>query len=178
MSKQILVVYKSVTGFTKQYAQWIGESLDCETAELKDVTASKMAAYDLVIFGGRFHAGFVDGLKKAKALVGDVRKLIVFATGASPSTMEDMVKEAWGNNFTPEELAEIPHFYMQGGLRYEKMPLGDKLMMKAFGAMVKGKKDKTAYEEAMSKVIGKSYDLSSKAYTKPLIDYVKSIGSQ
>lgn len=175
MNKRILVVYKSVTGFTKQYAQWIGESLGCETTELKDVTAQRLAEYDLVIFGGRFHAGFVDGLKKAKKLVDDARKLIVFATGASPSTMEDMVKEAWKNNFTPEELERIPHFYMQSGLRYEKMPLGDKLMMKAFGAMVKGKENKTEYEKVMSQALGKSYDFSSREYIKPLIEYVRSI---
>lgn len=34
---------------------------------------------------------------------------------------------------------------MQSGLRYEKMPLGDKLMMKAFAAMVTRKKDKSEY---------------------------------
>lgn len=175
MNKEILVIYKSVTGFTKQYAQWIGESLDCEVVDLRNVTASKIAEYDVVVFGGRFHAGFVDGLKKAKKLVGARGKLIVFATGASPSAMEDMVREAWKNNFTPEEMAQIPHFYMQSGLRYEAMPLGDKLMMKAFGALVKGKKDKTEYEEAMSLAIGRSYDLSSREYTKPLIDYVKSV---
>lgn len=28
MNRQILVTYKSVTGFTQQYAQWIAEELD------------------------------------------------------------------------------------------------------------------------------------------------------
>lgn len=35
MNKQILVVYKSVTGFTKQYAEWIAEKLNCSAVELK-----------------------------------------------------------------------------------------------------------------------------------------------
>ena len=39
MNKQILVVYKSVTGFTKQYAEWIAEKLNCSAVELKKVSA-------------------------------------------------------------------------------------------------------------------------------------------
>ena len=63
MNKQILVVYKSVTGFTKQYAEWIAEKLNCSAVELKKVSAETMSEYKTIIFGGRFHAGFVDGLK-------------------------------------------------------------------------------------------------------------------
>ena len=85
-NNQILVTYKSVTGFTKQYAKWIAEELDCTMMEWKDVSAKTMSEYDTVIFGGRFHAGFVDGLKKAKEIFTEstAAKLIVFATGATP----------------------------------------------------------------------------------------------
>lgn len=174
MNKQILVTYKSVTGFTKQYAQWIAKELDCEVMDLKEVSAKTMSEYDTIIFGGRFHAGFVDGLKKAKELFeeSNAHRLIVFATGATPNTAADMIEEAWKNNFTPDELERIPHFYMQSGLRYEKMPFGDKLMMKVFAAMVKRKKEKSEYEKAMEQALCSSYDLSSREYIKPLVSYV------
>lgn len=174
MNKQILVVYKSVTGFTKQYAKWIAEELDCAVMELKEVTAKTMSEYNTVIFGGRFHAGSVDGLKKAKQLFREstATKFVVFATGATPNTAAEMIEEAWRNNFASDELKRIPHFYMQSGLRYDKMPFGDKLMMKVFAAMVKRKKDKSDYEMAMAQALGKSYDLSSKEYIKPLVSYV------
>lgn len=174
MNNQILVVYKSVTGFTKQYADWIAEELDCAALELKDVSAKTMSGYDTVIFGGRFHAGLVDGLKKAKGLFAEstAGELVVFATGASLNNAEDMIAEAWKNNFTPDELERVPHFYMQSGLRYEKMPFGDKLMMKVFAAMVKRRKDKSEYEKAMEKALGNSYDLSSREYIGPLVSYV------
>lgn len=175
MNDRMLVIYKSVTGFTKQYAEWIAEELDCAAMELKDVSAETISGYETVIFGGRFHAGAVDGLKKVKGLfaAGPAAKLVVFATGATLNTAEDMIEEAWRNNFTPDELERIPHFYMQSGLRYEKMPLGDRLMMKVFAAMVKRKKDKTDYEKAMEQALGGSYDLSSREYIKPLISYLK-----
>lgn len=177
MNKKILVIYKSVTGFTKEYARWISEELECEMSDLKEVSAKKMSRYETIIFGGRFHAGMVDGLKKAKELFGEssAGRLIVFATGATPDTETNMIEEAWKNNFTEEELAHIPHFYMQSGLRYEKMPLGDRWMLKAFASMIKHKKEKSEYEKAMEQALGSSYDLSSRAYIRPLISYTYSL---
>lgn len=174
MNKRVLIVYKSVTGFTKQYAQWIAEELGCEAVELKKVTANTLSGYQIIIFGGRFHAGFVDGLKQGKKLFAEsgAERLVVFGTGATPGTQTNMIEEAWKNNFTPEELAQIPHFYMESGLRYDNMPLGDKLMLKVFAAMVKGKKEKTEYEKAMAKALGTSYDHSSKENVSPLLAYV------
>lgn len=174
MNKDILIVYKSVTGFTRQYAQWISEDLGCEAMELKKTSAKTMADYSTIIYGGRFHAGFVDGLKQCKKLFEEskAKRLIVFGTGATPATETDMIDEAWKNNFTPEELTRIPHFYMESGLRYDNMPLGDKLMLKTFAAMIKGKKEKSEYEEAMGKALGTSYDHSSKENISPLLAYI------
>ncbi len=174
MNKQILVIYKSVTSFTKQYAKWIAEELDCGVMDLKEVSAKTMSEYNTVVFGGRLHAGSVDGLKKAKKLFGEstATRFVVFATGATPNTAAEMIEAEWKNNFAPDEMKRIPRFYMQSGLRYDKMPFGDKLMMKVFAAMVKRKKDKGDYETAMAQALGNSYDLSSKEYIEPLVSYV------
>ena len=55
-------------------------------APLADLSKDDMAAYGTVIFGGRFHAGSVDGLKQAKALAAacQVPRFLVFATGPPP----------------------------------------------------------------------------------------------
>lgn len=175
MNKEILIIYKSVTGFTAQYARYLAQELDCAAVDLKTASAMALCGYKTIIFGGRFHAGLVDGLKEAKTLFGksDAARLIVFATGATPATEREMIEAAWKNNFTQEELAATPHFYLPGGLRYEKMPLGDRLMMRAFSAMVKRKKDKSEYELAMAQAVGASYDISSREYIKPVVDCVR-----
>lgn len=175
MNHQILVTYKSVTGFTKQYAKMIAKELDCQVLDFKEVSREIMSGYDTIIFGGRFHAGFVDGLKKAKELFKESKatKFIVFATGATPNTAKDVIEEAWKNNFTADEAEHIPHFYMQSGLRYEKMSLGDRLMMKVFAFMVKHKKDKSQSEREMEKALAGSFDISSKEYITPLISYIR-----
>lgn len=171
MNKGILIVYKSVTGFTKQYVQWISEELGCEAVELKRTSAKTMARYHTILFGGRFHAGSVDGLKRAKELFEEsgAKRLVVFATGATSGTETEMIRTAWENNFTPEELHRIPHFYMESGLRYDNMPLGDKLMLKVFAAMVRGKKEKSEYEKAMANALGSDFDHSSRENIRPLV---------
>lgn len=174
MNRSIIVIYKSVTGFTEKYAKWIAEKLECNAVTLSEISEKDISSYDTVIFGGRLHAGFVDGLKKVKKLLqkNTSSELIVFATGATPNTAEKIIAETWKNNFSSDELSRIPHYYMQSGLRYEQMPLGDKLMMKAFGAIMKKKKDKADYEKEMEKILGKSSDFSSKQYIEPLVSYV------
>lgn len=174
MNRRTIVIYKSITGFTEKYAKWIAEKLECNAVTLSEISARDISSYDVVIFGGRFHVGFVDGLKKIKKLLQEntSSELIVFATGATPNTAEKIIAETWKNNFSSDELSRIPHYYMQSGLRYEQMPLGDKLMMKAFGAIMKKKKDKADYEKEMEKILGKSSDFSSKQYIEPLVSYV------
>lgn len=171
--KKVIVVYKSITGFTREYAEMICRELDCAMIDLKSVTDEKLSDFDTIIFGGRLLAGTVDGLKNAKELFqrSKASRFIVYATGAAPNDARDMIEEMWGSNLTPGELGEIPHFYMQGGLRYEKMPFGDKMLMKAFSSMMKRKKDKSEFEKQIAASC--SYDISAREYIMPLVSVLK-----
>lgn len=183
MREKILVVYKSVTGFTREYAEMVIHSLsgkcDCTLLDIKNATAEKMSEYSTVIFGGRLHAGTVDGLKKAKQLFGESKasQFIVFATGAMPNSEESTIAEMWENNLSLEELSDIPHFYMQGGLRYERMPFPDKMMMKAFSGVMKmklkKKKDKNESERQFEQMIAGSYDISDEKFIRPLVEFLR-----
>jgi flavodoxin len=51
-----LVVYKSKTGYTKKYAEWIAEELSADILEVSKVNINILASYDTVIFGGSLHA--------------------------------------------------------------------------------------------------------------------------
>lgn len=181
MNNKILVCYKSVTGFTKKYAEMIVQELDCELMDFKQVTDKILSQYDTVVFGGRCYAGAIDGLKKIKGLIAkcDVKNFVVFAVGATPNIAEETIQETWRRNLTQDELRSIPHFYMQGGLRYETMPLHEKLMMKAFAAVMKGqikrKKDKTEEDKEFIRTISSSYDISEKEYIEPLVSFIKSL---
>lgn len=172
----IILIYKSSTGFTKKYAEMIAEEVECTLTDYKEVTAEMLSEYNTVIFGSRAHAGMIDGYKRVKKLLQkmEARKFILFVTGATPNEAKDTIEEFWKQNLTVDELSEIPHFYMQSGLCYEKMSLGDKLMMKAAAAMIKNKKDKSPSDEEFEKAIAGSYDISSRAYIEPLVSFLKN----
>lgn len=179
MNSSILVCYKSVTGFTKRYAEMIAEEMDCAILDFKNVTVETVSQYDTIVFGGRCYAGAIDGLKKAKELIakGNIKNFVIFAVGATPVTAEETIQDAWKNNLTSDELLSIPHFYMQGGLRYEKMPLHEKIMMKTFASVmkrkIKNKKDKTEEDMEYERIISSSYDISSIAFIEPLVRFLK-----
>ena len=95
--------------------------------------------------------------------------MAVFAVGASPIDSPDIPKAMEAN--IPEEMRKFcPGFYMSGGLCYEKMKGFDKFLMSMFRKMV----SKQEGTEEMSRMIANSYDISSKDYIKPLVDYIKS----
>ena len=169
-----LVVYKSKTGFSKKYAEMIAREIQCEVINFKDIDIEKISAYEQIIFGGGLYAGGVNGLKKVKELYkkSTAKELIVFATGATPNEAAKELDEMWRNNFTQEELDQIPHFYMQAGLNYENMSLPDRTLMKMFASML-GKKEKSEFEEGMSAAIKSSYDISDKKFIEPLMEYLR-----
>lgn len=170
-----IVIYKSKTGFTKSYAEWIAEELKCDIANYKNFSQSYIAEYDFVIYGSRIHAGKVDGLKKIKCLFRDNErsKLVIFATGATPSATKNVIDTIWEANFSENELKTIPHFYMQGGLNYEKMGIGDRLIMKTLAKMLSRKNNKSSEEAGCEQAIGSSYDISSREYIVPLVQFVQ-----
>lgn len=169
-----IIVYQSKTGFTKKYAEWIQEATKFDIINCEDITGDSFSTCDLVVYGSRIHAGKLDGFKKIKKLLPNNVKVVVFATGGTPATEEHTINLMWESSFTKDELRTIPHFYMQSGLNYEMMPLGDKLIMKALAKMLGNKKNKSASESGCEQAIGHSYNAMEKEYISPLIKYLET----
>lgn len=176
MNNNILIAYKSATGFTREYAEAAAASLGCPCAELSGVSPRQVPAGGILVFGARLHAGKLDGLKRALSLYrsSQARRLVVFATGASPAGFEDVEREMWENNLGPELLGSVPHFYLPAGLRYESMGLGDRMMMRALQSFMRRKKDKTEYELQLQRMISASYDISSPEYLEPMLALLRA----
>ena len=162
-----LVVYKSKTGFAKRYAEIIATALDAQLMPLKDVKPIIMSRYKTVVFGGGLYAASINGLKKAKKMYSEsnATRFAVFACGATPNVAASTIESMWKKNFTPTELAAVPHFYMQAGLAYEDMSPVDRAVMK----MVAKLKGKPGVENPLLS----SHDISSEEYIKPLVDALK-----
>lgn len=163
------IIYVSQTGFTKQYAEWISEETGGECIAFAEAKAKDFSEYDAIVFGSWCHAGLIKNLKwfKERLPQWKEKKTVVFAVGANPAENPEVPK-MFPMNFTEEELAQVSVFYCPGGLRYENMKFGSKLLMKMFAKMMAGKKDKTEEEKEMAEMIGKSYDISDRAFAIPV----------
>lgn len=147
---RILVSYKSGTGFTKQYAEWIGEALSCEVCDFKNVNAAKAAEYDLVIHGGWIMGGMINGLNEIRNM--NPQKLVTFGVGfTEDSEYENTLKET-------NHLGNIPFYYMAGGFHPKKMGFFKRKMV-----------------EMVTKQKVTETDLSDKKYIEPLLEYVRSL---
>lgn len=162
-----LILYRSKTGFTERYAKWLKEEISCDLLPYDKRDTADFGPYDAVVFGGWFHAGTIAGFKWFKEQLPRLngKTVAVFATGATPADSPE-AREA----IARKPSGDLPFFYLQGGLNYEKMGTGDKLLMSMFRKMVKKEKGE---DSEMYQMLCQSYDISSKEQLSPLVSLLR-----
>ncbi len=177
MNNNILLLYKSHTGFTKKYAELIASTVNCTLSDSKIASVKQLSDYDIILFGSRAYAGTIDGYKTIQKLFekSTASTLILFVTGATPATAKETIQAFWNQNLSAKEQETIPHFYLPGGLCYEKMSTKDRWMMKIAATMIKKKKNKTASDREFEQAIASSYDLSDPIYITELVSFLQEL---
>lgn len=160
---ETIVVYKSNTGFTKQYAEWIAEDLKCKAVQLKDVNEQMLKEYDRVVFGGYIMGNMIMGLNKIEQM--NPSNLCVFSVGSTSGykELEDIIKET-------NHIGEKPFYYFEGGFRFNQLKLPVRMMLKMLKKSAAKKENKTRQEEEMAAKIGTNFDHSNREFIKKMID--------
>jgi menaquinone-dependent protoporphyrinogen IX oxidase len=174
--KKTIVVYSSISGFTKKYAQWIGEQLNAEVITLKKFNAASAQSAEIVIYGGNLHAVGINGFKKFKKMTKNItnKTFAVFACGASPArkeTLEHVVR----HNFSEQDIVKFPFFYMRGGFDFGKLDFFNKLLMSLMKWKLSGKKNRTPDEAGMLSAFDQPVDYSNVESIKDLVMYCRKI---
>jgi menaquinone-dependent protoporphyrinogen IX oxidase len=175
-----IVIYKSKTGYTKKYAEWLAKDLSADIFEASKVNLDNLRAYDTVVFGGSLHAIGISGIKVIKDNFAQLRdkKIIVFATGAS-LPKEKVITEVTNRNFTPEQQKNIRFFYLRGGFDYSRLPFFDKVLMLLLKKSIMNKKKKgkelSSDEAGMLAIYDQPVDYTREENIAEIIDYVRSI---
>jgi menaquinone-dependent protoporphyrinogen IX oxidase len=174
MSRTV-VVYRSISGFTKKYSEWIAEELKADLFEAKEIKIEKLREYDLIIFGGSLHAVGINGIKLIKKNISQLanKKIVVFAVGASPPK-EGITNEIRKNNFPDEEQKNIQLYYLRGGFKFSKLDFTNKVIMTLFRVRLTIKKNKTPDEKGMLAAYSRPIDCTRKENVKEIIEYAKS----
>ncbi len=171
---KIYIICNSKTCFTQKYADWIAEETGGIVVPYKELSKTTISAEDTAIFGSRLHAGRIERLNKIKSRFRN-RRLIVFAVGGAPNDAASAIDKVWSANFTEDECASIPHFYMQGGINYEKMGFLDRMMMKTAAKIMSKQKHQNPEDAGFAEAIQSSYDISSREYIEPLVAHIKNL---
>lgn len=124
-----IIAYRSKTGYTKKYAEWLSEELHCDC--IKNPSLSELLPYDTIIYGGGLYIGKINGIGLITKNFNQLKnkQLIVFAVGMGPGRDEEL-KTLWKNNLPVKEMSDaIQTFYLRGGFDYQKLSLINKFLM-------------------------------------------------
>lgn len=168
-----VVVYHSQTGFTRRYAEWIADAAGGDCFALKEARKRDLSGYDAIVYGGWACAGKISkiGWFEEQIPAWNGKRLAAFCVGPSPADNPEVQVFL---DKTEQDLAaaNVQVFYCPGGGNYEAMSLRYRLMMKAFLAGLRAKKDRTPQEEVMAAMLGSSYDISDRRYIEPLLAFL------
>lgn len=175
--KKIAVVYRSKSGFTEKYANWISEALGGDLLKGKETKIEDILNYDVIIYGGGLYAVGINGLKLITQNFEKLKdkKLIVFGVGASPVRPE-IYEEVKNKNLTKEQQDKIAFFLLRGGYDYNKLSsFVDKILMQCMKLHLKRKKELNADERGLLNSFTHPVDFTNEKYIEPIINEVKKM---
>jgi len=166
-----VVVYKSLTGFTKKYAEWIAQELKADLLVTKEIKL--LLKYDVIIYGGSLHAVGISGINLIKNNLKKLKdkNLVIFTTGASP-VKQSTITDVKNNNFSEEEQKQIKFYLFRGGFDFNKLSFKYKIIMTLFKWKIQLTKNKTPEEKGMLAAYLKPVDFTNKEKIKELLEYV------
>ena len=173
-NSEIAVVYRSKSGYTKKYAEWLAEALSCDRIEATDICANDLLSYRTIIYGGGLYMSGIQGLKRFLKMMDKVAdiNLIVFAVGATP-VRQATTDELFALNFTPEQQKKIAFFYLRGGFEYARLTRIDKVLMTLLKVKLKNTKNPSPDDKGLLAAYEHPMDFTRKDKIAPIVAYVR-----
>ena len=155
------IVYKSNTGYTKQYAKMLGDSLKVPVYDLKEAK-SKLKKNDEIVFLGWVCATKIQGLNK----INRYNVKCIGAVGAYP------VEKNYIEDLKQTNKVNVELFYLRGGLNFNKLTGFKKKVLQFVGNMME--KENKAENQEMIKLFKDGGNYVSDENLKPMLKYINS----
>ena len=171
-----VVIYKSKHGSTKQYAEWIGEELDCPVIAEKDFSKKDFDKYDNVIFGGCVQAGGIMGFDLIKKNMRrlEEKKIVTFAVGLNVMQKETRM-QLREINFDKKRVERMTCFYCPGAYKPEEIKGIDVGIMKMMISMLesKGALEMTEEDKKLLDAVKNGANYVDRKYIEPIVNEFK-----
>ena len=168
----VVVIYKSKYGTTKQYAELIAQALEAPIFEASKVKPSRLLSYDVVVYGGCLYAGRIGGIELVAK--NPCKLLVVFTVGiANPDITDYSV--ILKKNFAPDLLSTTKVFHLRGGINYKKLGIIHKGMMVMLKKTManKAETELSSDDKAILETSGGKADFTDKNTIEPIVEFVK-----
>ena len=170
-----IVVYKTKYGSTKNYAEWIGEALDCKVAEAKEVTIEELEQYDAIIYGGGLYAEVINGVSLITKNIDRLKnkKIAVYTTGITPLDCRDYYdKLVVEKNFKNGVPACIQLFNFTGKMILDELSAVHRTALKTLKKIMGSKKEPTEMEKLLIELCDADGDFSDRSQVADLVAYI------
>lgn len=171
------VLYRSISGYTRTYAQWIAEELGAELYDCRKVPRRTLSGYDPVIFCGSLHLGGINGIDTIKRSFADLegKRLIILVIGGS-AARAGLGEEILTANFSEDQRMRMRLFYLRGGFDFGKLDTINKLLMlvRLWRLKKKPREDLTPDEKDLLAASVRPAYAMDKDNIRPLVEYARS----
>ena len=171
---KIAVVYRSKSGFTQKYAQWIAQAVGADLLPAKGVRLNDLMAYDTIVYGGALYAAGINGIRLITKNFEKLKnkKLIVFTLGATPVRPE-IVEQVRNANLTADQQAHIRFFMLRGGFDKSKLRAFDNVLMALLKIKLKGIKNPDADQRGMLAAYDHPADFTNEKRIAPIVAAIR-----
>ena len=125
-----IIIYGSLYGSTKRYAEHLSEVMGIEAVAFKD--AKDIAKYDRIIYMGALFAGSVLGLKKTVSKMSVGQKLTIITVGmvdpADPENI-DYIRRSIKGVVPAHFYDEKQIYHLRGAIDYSNLTLKHRMML-------------------------------------------------
>jgi menaquinone-dependent protoporphyrinogen IX oxidase len=125
-----IIIYGSLYGSTKRYAEHLSEITGIEAVSFKD--AKDIAKYDRIIYMGALFAGSVLGLRKTACRMSVGQKLTIITVGmVDPSDPENIeyIRRSIKDRVPSHLYDETQIYHLRGAIDYSKLTLKHRMML-------------------------------------------------
>ena len=143
MSKA-LIIYHSIYGSTKKYAEWLSENIDADVYDLNSFIPELLNDYHTIIIGGGLYAGKINGLSFLNQIQRSLRdqKIIIFACGLVDNNLKensDKLIKKIKKSFSKEFFERVKIYFLRGSIDYDKLSFIHRFMMWVMYTILKKK---------------------------------------
>lgn len=158
------IVFTSQTGFTRQYAEMLGQTLSLPVYSLEE-TASQLPGGSRILYLGWVHASHVKGYRQAAK-----RFSVCAVCGVGLCDTGTLTTEVRQATAIPEE---IPVFTLQGGIERKKLKGIDKLMISMLAKGLASQKQRSPRDERMLQLLSRDASYVSRENLTEILDWYK-----